>query len=299
MATIGGGIVLGNVSPRKRKRVTDADREYNREVFDVMLNGTFDEKVILLLRESGASGLTFDDLAIRVGLFGKHLKKALTEPLSTKKIAVVDSATQRYVDVTIAEQTKDAILAALETYHKTHPLQLGLVKEELRGSVGKMVDQKVFGYCLNELTRKGAIVQEESVVRLSTHEVALKADEEELQKEILDWYGSKGLFTPTLRETIENFSDYQERQVKEVLDLLVREGQIAKISETLYYHKPIIEGVTTKVVEYMRENEEIDAPGFKELTGLTRKFSIPILEYLDRVKVTMRIGDKRILRKKV
>ncbi|WP_163336874.1 selenocysteine-specific translation elongation factor [Desulfopila sp. IMCC35008] len=298
VATIGGGTILGNISPRKRKRATDSDREYNREVFQVLLEGSFEEKMLLFLKESGAAGLTFDDLAIRVGLFGKHLKKALTDPLSTKKMVVVDSASQRYVVVEIAEQTKAEILTSLAAFHKANPLQLGLVKEELRSTVGRNVDQKVFGYCLNELTRKGEVVQEESVVRLSTHEVALKADEEELQRDIIEWYGGKGLFTPTVRETIDHFSEYQEKMIKQVLDLLIREGKLAKISETLYYRKTIIDELAEKVVVYMTENGEIDAPGFKELTGLTRKFSIPILEYFDRVKLTMRIGDKRILRKK-
>ena len=299
VATIGGGTVLGNVSPRKRKRLGEADRRYNVEIFQTLLHGSFEDKVLLLLRESGGSGLTFDDLAIRTGLFGKHLKKALTEPISTKKMVVVDSASQRYVDAGIAETTKEKMLAALAGYHKKNPLQLGLVKEELRASVGKAIDQKVFGYCLNELLRKGEMVQEESVVRLASHEVALQADEEELQREILTWYGDKGLFTPTVKETIERFGDYPEKMVKQVVELLLREEKLLKISESLYYSKAIIDDLAAKVLVYMEKEGEIDAPGFKELTGLTRKFSIPIMEYFDRVKLTMRIGDKRILRKKV
>lgn len=298
VATIGGGNVLGNLSPKKRKRLTDSDRLYNRDVFQTMMEGNFEEKVLLLLKEAGAKGLTFDELAVRVGLFGKHLKKALNEPLSTKKMVVVDSASQRYVDVQVAEKTKNDLLESLALFHSQQPLQLGLVKEELRSLAGRMIDQKVFGYCLNELIRKGQIVQEESVVRLSTHEVALKADEESLQREIIDWYGSKGLFTPTVRETMDHFSEYSEKMVRQVLELQLREGELVKVSETLYYQKAIIDALVEKVLTYMKREEEIDAPGFKELTGLTRKFSIPVLEYLDRVKLTMRIGDKRILRKK-
>jgi len=86
--------------------------------------------------------------------------------------------------------------------------------------------------------------------------------------------------------------------VKEVLDLLLRDGRLFKISESLYYTRELIEPLIASVLKYMEEHGEIDAPAFKDLTGLTRKFSIPILEYLDRVKLTMRIGDKRILRKK-
>jgi len=299
VATIGGGEVLGNVSPRKRKRLSEADRVYNQQAFQTLMEGSLEDRILLFLKESGAQGLTFDDMGIRLGLFGKHLKKALNDPISTKKMVVVDSASQRYVDVEIAEKTKVEILESLAKYHAANPLQVGLVREELRLSLGKSIDQKVFTYCLNELLRKNEVVQEESMLRLAGHEVALKADEEELQKELLAWYVTNGLSTPTVRETMERFSEYSEKMVKQVLDLLLREGQLVKISETLYYEKALIDDLVSKVTEVMKKEGEIDAPGFKNLTGLTRKFSIPILEYLDRIKLTIRVGDKRILRKKV
>jgi len=298
IATIGGGRVLGNVSPRKRKRLTENDRAYNREVCQMLAEGSIEERTLIYLKESGARGLTIDDLAVRLGLFGKHLKKALNDPISTKKMVVVDSATQRYVDVDIAEETKRKMLAYLAGYHKANPLLTGLVREELRLSIGKMVDQKVFVYCLNELLRKGEVVQEESMIRLATHEVALKADEEELQRELLAWYSGKGLSTPTVRETTEHFAEYSEKMLKGVIDLLLREGKLVKISETLYYERKLIDDLVEKVEAEIKREGQIDAPGFKNLTGLTRKFSIPILEYLDRIKLTIRIGDARVLRKK-
>ncbi len=230
--------------------------------------------------------------------FRKHLKKALNEPISTKKMVVVDSATQRYVVVEIAEKIKEMLVQHLMAYHRKNPLQTGLAKEELRTSLGRKVDPKVYNYCINDLIKKSVVVQEESFVRMAEHEVALKADEEQLRKELNEWYQEKGLSTPTIKETMERFADYPGRLLKDVIDLQLRDGKLLKISESLYYKKEIIEPLIASVISYMEKNGEIDAPAFKELTGLTRKFSIPILEYLDRIKITMRIGDKRILRKK-
>jgi selenocysteine-specific elongation factor len=298
VATIGGGMVLGNVSPRKRKRLQDKDREYNRRMLRVLMDGTVEEKALFLLRESGELGLTADELAIRLGLFGKHLKKAINDPISTQKMVVVDSAAQRYVAVEIAEAMKEMMLSFLTAYHHNNQLQTGVAKEELRTGLGRKVDPKVFQYCLNDLIKKGLVVQEESVVRLVGHQVALKADEEQLRMDLSDWYRSRGLSTPTIKETMEQFAEYPSSLVKEVLDLQLRDGQLFKISESLYYTRELIEPLIASVLQYMEKNGEIDAPAFKDLTGLTRKFSIPILEYLDRVKITMRIGDKRILRKK-
>ena len=298
VATIGGGMIVGNVSPRKRKRLNEKDQAYNKTMFKALKDTTVEQKILFLLQESGEKGLTADDLGIRLGLFAKHLKKALNEPISTKKMVVVDSATQRYVVVEIADQIKEMLTAHLIQYHKINPLHLGIAKEELRSGLNRIIDPKVFNYCLNDMLRKNIVVQEGSVVRMADHQVALKADEESLRKELIDWYLEKGLSTPTIKQTMEKFDDYPSKLVKEVIDLQQREGTLLKISESLYYAKSLIDPLTDSVVEYINKNGEIDAPAFKELTGLTRKFSIPILEYLDRIKVTMRIGDKRILRKK-
>ena len=296
--TIGGGRVLGNLSPRKRKRVAEADREYNRTIAQTLIHGSQEDKILLFLRESGAKGLTFDDLAIRLGLFGKHLKKVLNDPISTKKMVVVDSASQRYLDVGIAEKVKNTLLTNLAEYHRKNSLQLGLAKEELRSGLGKLIDQKVFQYCLGELLRKGQVVQDESMVRMAGHEVELKADEEALQRELTAWYLEKGLFTPTIKETMEFFSHYPEKQVKQVIELQLREGNLVKISESLYFAKKTIDDLAAAVTAHIQKEGDIDAPGFKNLTGLTRKFSIPILEYLDRIKLTIRVEDRRILRRK-
>ncbi|MFW2365959.1 MAG: selenocysteine-specific translation elongation factor, partial [Desulforhopalus sp.] len=182
--TIGGGMVLGNVSPRKRKRLLEHDRDYNRSIQKVLMNGSIEEKVLLFLRESREYGLNADELGIRLGLFGKHLKKVLNEPISTKKMVVVDSATQRYVVVEISEHLKEMMVQHLKAYHKNNPLLSGLSKEELRSGLGRRIDPKVFNYCANDLIKKGTIVQEESFIRMTDHQVALKADEEQLRKDL-------------------------------------------------------------------------------------------------------------------
>lgn len=297
VATIGGGEVLGNMPPRKRKRLNEEDREKNRKVFQILYENDLENKILLFLQECGTKGLSFDDLAIRLGIFGKHLKKLISGPLSSRKIVVVDSTTQRYLAKDISDTVEQMLEQSLGQYHKDNPLQLGLSKEELRSGLGRSVDAKVFQFCLNELQKKELIVQEESVVRLATHQVALQADEKQLQQDLEKWYRDKGLKTATIRETMEAFSDYPESLIKEVFGLLVREEKLLKVSETLYYDAAAIAALQEEVTAFIKKEGEIDAPRFKNLTGLTRKFSIPLLEYFDRIKLTIRVGDIRILRK--
>ena len=299
VATIGGGEVLGNLSPKKRRRATERDQGYNQRIFNILRNGSLEEKILLFLEENDTKGLTFDELAIRLGLFGKNLKKVLNEPISSRRIVVVDSASQRYLARSVADRFSEEMVANLTVYHRDNQLQSGLSKEELRSGLGKGVDQKVFNFCLNELLKKETVIQEESMVHLATHKVALKSDEKKLRNDLEAWYKEKGLSTATIRDTMDQFREYPESMIKEVLALLLRDEKLIKISETLYYDAATINRLQADVAAFVEREGEIDAPGFKNLTGLTRKFSIPILEYLDRIKLTIRIGDKRILRKKV
>lgn len=297
--TIGGGRVLGNQPPRKRKRATDEDQAVNTAVFEVLQYGSIEEQIMLFLEESQTAGLTADDLAIRLGIFGKQLKKVLTGPLSTRKIVVVDSAAQRYLARTVSDGVEEKLLANLAAFHRDNPLHSGLSKEELRSSLGRRVEQKVFQFCLGELLKKEQVIQEESEVRLTSHRVALQADEKALQRDLEDWYRQKGLATATLRDSMDHFAHIPENMVKEVLALLLRQGQLIKISESLYYHADTINKLAQEIIAFISREGEIDAPRFKELTGLSRKFSIPLLEYFDKIKLTIRVGDTRILRKKV
>jgi len=296
VATIGGGEVLGNMPPRKRKRLSDKDRQYNEAVFQTLQGGTPEDRCLLYLGEAGMAGLTFDDLAIRLGVFGKHLTRLLNVPLSTKQMVVVDSAGQRYVDKAVADDVIAAIVSSLEAFHQANPLKAGLSKEEVRSGFPQFVDPKVFNYCLNDLMRKQTVVQEESVIRMAGHQVALKADEAQLRRDLEQWYSANGLTAPTLKETFERFAAYPDSLVKEVLALLLKDGTLVKISETLYFAAGPLQKLQDDVVAFIKKEGEIDAPRFKTLSGLTRKFSIPILEHFDRIKLTIRIGDVRKLR---
>ncbi len=95
---------------------------------------------------------------------------------------------------------------------------------------------------------------------------------------------------------MEHFEEYPAKLVREVIDVQIRDGRIVKVSESLYYAREILDPLVDSVVRHIKEHGDIDAQAFKEMTGLSRKFSIPVLEYLDRIKLTMRIEDRRVLR---
>jgi selenocysteine-specific elongation factor len=83
---------------------------------------------------------------------------------------------------------------------------------------------------------------------------------------------------------------------KEILMHMLEEGTLVKVKEDLYFHRRVIDDLKNGLVSYLKANGEIDTPQFKEMTGVSRKYTIPLIEFFDARKITIRIGDIRRLR---
>ncbi len=294
--TIGGGSILNN-APIKRKRTVQKDRDINHSIFQTYLHGSDIDRLLFFLKESGNAGLTQNQLSTRVGLFGNKLKKLLQNPISSGDILVVDSDRQRFLAAPVLQHLTQSITEILQDYHKSNPLMTGLAKEELKSGIKPPVDQKLFQFALDSMVKKKVIIQDQAEVRIIDFEVTLQIDEQELKERIYKIYRDSGLIPPNYKEVISNISELPEKQVRQVINLLLQDKQLIKVTESLYFDTKQIEDLGGRITEYIKEHGEIDAPRFKELTGLTRKFSIPLLEYFDKIKLTIRIDDKRVLRK--
>jgi selenocysteine-specific elongation factor len=292
VTTIGGGTVF-NGSPPKRRRF----KQNNTETFRIYRQGTVEEQALAYIRESSFLGLTFDQLATKTGIFGKRLKKIIEPSISRKSIIQIDPERQLYIDASIYENLQERIKKILTDYHLENPLKPGLAKEELRTSLYRGLNQKLFQHLLKEMTRQNTLVPEGAVVRLATHQVSLKEDEEALQKELQDLYLNAGLKPPTRKEMYEKMSKYQRSLVDEVLAMVFRNNILTRVTDDLFFHSDNLAALQKKMIAFLEKEGEIDAPRFKNMTGLSRKFTIPLLEYFDRQKLTIRVGDKRVLRK--
>ncbi len=293
VTTIGGGMIYNNFAPKRRRF-----RAVNEEIFATYQKGSLEEIALFHVRESGFSGLTGADLSVKLGCFGNRFKKLMNGPISARKVVVVDAEKQLFVAREIHEKLLTKIGEILTVFHRENPLKPGLPKEELRNRAHSGLGQKLYQLVLTELTKKGTIALDEGVVRLAGHTVSLQADEKVIREKMLSLFANAGLSAPTMKEVYEAVADVPQSLVLEVLALLVKDGLVTKVTNDFYFHSGSLDALQTRLVEYMKREGEIDAPRFKDLTGLTRKFSIPLLEYFDKIKVTLRVGDKRILRAK-
>jgi selenocysteine-specific elongation factor len=124
----------------------------------------------------------------------------------------------------------------------------------------------------------------------------LAADQQDVRDKILDLYRSSGLTPPYFKE-VGDLLGIDATAAKDVLLLLVDEGRMVKVKEDLYFHADAISDLKNRLVDFLTKNEEITTPQFKEMTGASRKYVIPLIEYFDAKNVTLRIGDSRRLRK--
>ena len=171
-------------------------------------------------------------------------------------------------------------------------------KEELKSKYPSFLAAKIFNLIMIQMVKADELVQEEDTVRLRSHKVSLAVDQKDVQKKILQAYLNSKLQPPYFKELSKSLN-LDNNQAKDVLMLLVDTGDIIKIKEDLYYHKAPLQALQQELIDYLRANGEITTPQFKEMTGASRKYVIPLIEHFDSQKITIRIGDIRKLRKEV
>jgi selenocysteine-specific elongation factor len=290
--TVGGGEVL-NPIPKKHKQFHAATIEGLKR----LSNRSPEEIISHHVRESGFAGLAFSDLRIMTNVPDRQLENILQGQLSKKTVIQSDKENRTYIHNDTLEQLKTDMETYLVDYHKSFPLKTGMPKEELKTKFPVTLAPKLFNLTLNLMIKTDQIVQEENTVRLATHTISLGADQADVKDKILNTYLDSGLQPPYFKALSKDLN-IGPASSKEVLMHLVEEGHLVKTKEDLYFHASAIEDLKKKLVEFLENNGEITTPQFKEMTGVSRKFVIPLAEFFDAKNVTLRVGDVRKLRRK-
>ncbi len=266
VVTIGGGVVIDIEPPR----ADSADRLQKLE------SGSVEERVKLLVREA-RYGLGLPELVARTGLLAAEL-----EPF-----AAIRQPQIWFVDDDRAAGLRTRIGAALGEFHDRNPLAEGMPKEALRAAV--MPQAPPF---LLDVLIGGDIVLHEEVVRLASHRVVLKQDEERASGAIERLFRDAGLKAPPVAEALAK-SGIEPSRARAVLQILLRNGTLVRIAEDLVFHRSAIDALREQLEA--RKGQRISVPEFKDLAGISRKYAIPLLEYLDRIRITRREGDFRVV----
>ena len=291
MHTIGGGQIL-HPTPDKRKRKVAS----TLESLAILEEGDPTEILQLHLKDAGEVGIGANDLGIRANLPDKQLYGLLQDLKSQGEVIQFDREPDRYVHSNVMNNLIQLLRERLEDFHRREPLKSGMNKEELSARIPGRVDTKLFNEIVQRLVRQGDIIQEKEVIRLSSHQVALAVDQEKTRREIETIYREADLQPPFFREAAKTLG-VPETEARSILSWMLEKGLLVKVKEDMYFHEASLEDLKRRLLDFFSAHEEITTAEFKELTQTSRKYTIPLLEFLDANRFTIRVGDVRRLRK--
>jgi selenocysteine-specific elongation factor len=290
--TVGGGVVIDPAPPRRRRRSAQA-----LELLNALSEGEDADKLLLLVRESLLSGLALEELVIRSGLPAQSTEVALAGLLSQGVVVQALRKPRVFLAHEAFETLKSLLFAALEDYVRENPHKDGIGKEELKAHIPKRSDIRFFAQVLHALEKEGKVLIDRELVKKPGHKAFAVADLADLLAKLENALRTGGAEPPALKELCELVGG-GEKSVLDHLNLLVREGRVVKVKADVFYEPQSLLALQETLIIFLREKGEITPPEFRELTGLSRKYMIPLLEYFDQEKITLRVGDKRVLRKK-
>jgi len=289
--TIGGGQVLNPAPPKHRRLKADVVQGLKK------LAASDPEQIIVYhVQQADADGLSFALLRIMTNLTDRQLETILQNLSSQKAIVQTDRENRVYVHQSTLDALSRKTAEFLTHYHAANPLKTGMPKEELKSKFPHRLDSKLFNLLLNQMIKSRQIYQEENTVRMTDHHVSLGQDQANLRDKILMAYAQGGLQPPYFREVTASLKTDANR-AKDVLLHLVEEGLIVKTKEDLYFHAAAVDKLKQRLIAFLEANGEITTPQFKDMTGASRKYVIPLIEYFDAKNVTLRVGDVRKLRR--
>jgi selenocysteine-specific elongation factor len=293
VTTIGGGGVLANAPPKHRPR-DPATLEFLR----VWEHGEPEARIELLAQQAGEASPTA--LAARTGWKPADILRVAKSLEAQKRLVLLGQPPSLLVHAAHFERLTKRLIEQLEKFHVANPLVAGLPKEDLRSqlSVGRgahsIPSPALLNALLQFLARQGKIEVQGELVRLGGRTIQLSAEETAARDQIAAAFEKAGLAVPTAREVLANLRLDRARAEK-LLRMLVKENVLHKVTEDLIFHQSALRGLREILARRKPLNNHLGVTDFKELTGLSRKYAIPLLEYLDRERVTRREGEVRII----
>ena len=287
IVTIGGGTVLDIAPPRfKRKGPLLLDH------LALLQNGTPEQVLEEHLKQAGAAGARATDLRARTSFGPERLRALLDELVKSGAAVPVDREWYLHRDAT--DRLRAQTVALLEAFHAENPLRGGISREELRSRAGN-AQERVFSQLLTSLEGEGVVKSERDQVRLASHLIRLSPEQQRVVTGLDAQFLRAGAAPPSPEEALSRLG-VQGGDRNELFQLLVADRRLVRVKESLYFHGEALQGIQDKLVAFLQQKKEIGPGDVKDLLGVSRKYAIPLMEYFDSQRVTVRQGERRVLR---
>ena len=290
--TIGGGVIVDAFAIKHRPRAAAMAREW----LDAMMNADPAEKIALFAAQSGRLGLRRADLAARTGWRDEIIEGALA---AAQKSGTTVDAEGVLLSTAALNDLKQKVMQEVGAHHAREPLSRGLPKETLREQHFAHAPAEVFRAVLTALEKEGALIAEQEVVRSRQHSRELSGDDARLRDRLEKIYREAALAAPGLPEAfrLATLGASSQQHGRKIFQMLIDSGAIVRVHGEMFFHRQALDDLIKKLRAHAGRSSDrsIDVGGFKELAGISRKYAIPLLEYLDRQRITRREGDRRVI----
>jgi selenocysteine-specific elongation factor len=289
VTTIGGGVVL---DPLARRPLT---RDTGRVKFLETLRDGNPSAILEAMVARAPIGLRYEEISAHTGWQEAEIQGALKTLSAAGLVKGVGDDRALLVSSTVFEDVTNKISENVERFQRANPLLPGISREDLRVSLGRRVKPEVFRAGLAELVAQKKLDVQGEIVKRAGTEISLQPEEQAAKEKIEAAFRGAGLAVPSVKEVLSALP-VEAKRAEKLLQILLREKNLLRVSPELIFHSVALVHLKEQLLTYKKsKGERITVPGFKDLTGITRKYAIPLLEYLDRERVTRRMGDERVI----
>jgi selenocysteine-specific elongation factor len=282
--TIGGGQVLDVLEPSRRMNAA------GRLAFvQKVANTTPQEALLARVMRRGIAGLSSAAAVAETGWLRPRIGQLAGALKQQKEIIAVGDLLLSADDFARA---RTSALSAIEHFHKANPLVGGVNQEQLREQLG--LSPEVYRAVIASLASDKKFEVAGDQVRGAGRGVVMRDDEAESKQKIEQAFAQAGLQVPLLKDVLASVRIDQARAQK-IVTLLLRDRVLVKLGDDLVFHKSALDSLRQQIIAQKTKTPKLNVAAFKDLFGITRKYAIPLLEYLDRERVTKRVGDERVI----
>lgn len=286
--TIGGGVVLDSLA--LLHRADDA----TVEPWLATIECGASNNILAALIDVSRGGMSLAEIRTRTAWSEEKIRDATKWLVASNQIRIVGENPLVLASVTALEEVEASVRKIIEDFQGANPLLPGASKQYLRSRVSAARGE-VFDVALEDLAKSGVVVISGDMVRLPGREIGLSPEEMATKQLIEREFESADLSVPSFAVVLGKLP-VEAARARKILQILLREKTLVKVTEELVFHRGAIEGLRKRIAGYkLVRGERIAVAAFKELTGVSRKYAIPLLEYLDRERVTRRVGDERVI----
>jgi len=290
--TVGGGQVLDPFAPRHRTK----DLPAVRDRLQVLSQKDHVTQLFAFIAGADRHGLSHAEVAARTGWRDEIIDETTEQALAS---GLVMDAEGTLITREALDEMKVMVIEEVSAHHSREPLSRGLSKEILRERQFVNSPSEIFRTVLAELESERKLLQEREIVRLREHTRELSDADAQLRDRLESVYRDAALAAPTIGEALSHagVAASAQQHGRKILQLLFDSGTLVRVHGEMFFHRSALDNLTRRVREHASRNSDraIDVAAFKELAGISRKYAIPLLEYLDRERVTRREGDRRIV----